>query len=345
MYSIKTRNEINTYKNIMKRLHLLVSIIIVSFFISHAAYAAEYFSVNVTAGTTGSAEVKKIQQFLKDQRLFSGPINGNYGPQTKKAVQDFQKREKIQPASGDWKVLTRGKANTLYESKKTAVSAPKPAVAGSTAIPTPSFIYPVKPIPQLDRSAHAIVDQNVPFVSQAPLGNWSDDRLKDGCEEASILMAVSWLRGDIPDGVNAERQIMAMADFETKRYGYHNDTSADDTAKLMKDYFFYNTRVAKSITTDDIIKEIAAGKIVILQVNGQKFNNPFYTGAGPERHTIVVGGYDYTSQEFIVNDPGITNGWSLRYTSAVLTNALQDYTSGVHLPLPVGKTAMIVVAK
>ena len=32
----------------------------------------------------------------------------------------------------------------------------------------------------------------VPFVPQAPFGEWKDRRFQDGCEEATSLIAVAW---------------------------------------------------------------------------------------------------------------------------------------------------------
>src|SRR4051812_4227943 len=35
----------------------------------------------------------------------------------------------------------------------------------------------------------------VPFTAQAPYGEWNDPKYGDGCEEASILMAAYWAKG------------------------------------------------------------------------------------------------------------------------------------------------------
>ena len=48
-----------------------------------------------------------------------------------------------------------------------------------------------------------------------------------------------------------------MSEFEKAEYGNYLDLNAQDTAKLMKDYFKYDkTRVQLSVTISDIKKEI-----------------------------------------------------------------------------------------
>src|SRR3989338_7629179 len=48
----------------------------------------------------------------------------------------------------------------------------------------------------------------VPFTSQAPRGNWKDPRQQAGCEEASVLMAMRWVRGKSLSMAQAEAQII-----------------------------------------------------------------------------------------------------------------------------------------
>src|SRR6266567_9414371 len=41
----------------------------------------------------------------------------------------------------------------------------------------------------------AAVQLKVPFIVQAPFGNWSDPVFQNACEESSIVMAMGWLKG------------------------------------------------------------------------------------------------------------------------------------------------------
>ena len=52
------------------------------------------------------------------------------------------------------------------------------------------------------------VNYDVPFTSQAPTGNWDDERQQDGCEETSALMAMLWVRNKTITAKQAETEIM-----------------------------------------------------------------------------------------------------------------------------------------
>lgn len=193
-----------------------------------------------------------------------------------------------------------------------------------------------------------IILYDVPFTSQAPLGNWRDLRQENGCEEASAIMAMAWVRGKgkfVP--AEAEKEIIRAADYELEKYGDFHDTSARDTAeRIFKDYFKYaDVEVKYDIGAEDIKKELLRGNLAVVPVNGQKLENPFYKPPGPIVHMIVIIGYDGASKEFITNDPGTRHGENFRYKEEVLEGALQDYPTGFHEPIEKIRTAMIVVGR
>lgn len=221
-------------------------------------------------------------------------------------------------------------AGTFYKSPKEEVVISEPPVASD------------KPqVADLDQT----VVHNVPFTSQAPSANWDNVVFQQGCEEASMLMAMLWVeqRGFI-NAKDAEKAILAISKFEQKNYGEFRDTSIEDTAKIMKDYFDYqNIEVKNNITARDIKSELANGNVVIVPVNGQKLGNPFYTPPGPLQHMLVVRGYDAARKEFITNDPGTSRGELFRYKEDVLHNALQDYVTGYKETIREIHKSMIVV--
>lgn len=188
---------------------------------------------------------------------------------------------------------------------------------------------------------------DVPFVSQAPLGDWSDPRQQGGCEEASSLMAMAWARGARIVPQLAEKELLAISDYEFKKYGNYYDTSAKDTVSwIFNDYYKYGgVEVFYDIKANDIIKALMAGNLVIAPVNGRKLKNAFYRPPGPIQHMILIIGYDAEKKEFITNDPGTKYGKNFRYKENVLESALEDYRTGEHLPILEIKTAMIVVRK
>lgn len=187
---------------------------------------------------------------------------------------------------------------------------------------------------------------NVPFTAQAPFGNWDDVRQDYGCEEASILMAMYWVYGrDLPPE-KAEKEIIAISEFEQEKYGAFHDTSTLDTLKVLKAYFGYeNAFVRFDIGIEDIKTELVQGNIVIVPIDGTKVDNPYYTPPGPAKHKIVIRGYDDDTQEFITNDPGTKRGEAYRYNYQILENAIVDYPTGLNEPISQIRTAMIVVKK
>lgn len=189
---------------------------------------------------------------------------------------------------------------------------------------------------------------DVPFTVQAPLLEWSDPHFQDACEEASVLMAMKWIKNE-EFGTKAEsrNEILAISLWQTEKFGSYHDTSAEDTAeRIFKGYFNYNdVSVRKNISSDDIILELEMGNIVIAPMNGQALKNPFFTQPGPERHMVLIKGYDPESQEFITNDPGVSQGKSYRYPVNVFMEAIRDYPTGDHLPIVSEEKNIIVVRK
>ena len=187
---------------------------------------------------------------------------------------------------------------------------------------------------------------DVPFLAQAPFGQWSDAVYQNACEEASILMADLWVRGvKSISPQEATQDIKDLTDFEDKIFNTFYDLSTADTAELMKEYYNYdNVEVKTDITADDIIQELLNGNIVIVPMNGQELNNPYYTQPGPLEHKILVKGYDFKTDEFITNDCGTRHGESYRYPKDVFFNAIREYPTGYKEPI-VGVTKVMMVIK
>ena len=187
---------------------------------------------------------------------------------------------------------------------------------------------------------------DVPFTPQAPFYEWDNPKLSNGCEEASALMAMSWVKGTTITPEKAKQEIIAISDYELDKYGVFLDTSTKDTFDwIFKGYYGYqNVKLSYDISVDDIKNELRAGNLVIVPVNGQELHNPYYTPPGPERHKVVVVGYDPDNREFITNDPGTIRGKSFRYPEGVFFGAIHDYLTGNDLPLPPKRKAMIVVS-
>lgn len=190
----------------------------------------------------------------------------------------------------------------------------------------------------------------VPFTSQAPFAQWSDSRQQDGCEEAGAIMAMAWTEGKKTlSKEEAKKAIIAISDFELKNYGEYRDVSLEDLRQwVFIDYFKYDekkVRVVKNITLTDLKKELAKGNLVLVPADGRALKNPYFTAPGPERHVLLIKGYDQKKKQFITNDAGTRRGENYRYSENVLFKAIRAYPTGYHLPIKKIEKKMLVIEK
>jgi len=210
-----------------------------------------------------------------------------------------------------------------------------------TQVTTPPF-NPTTP----DKTETTQALLNVPFTSQAPTGNWADPRQENGCEEASMLMANLWLNNKSLTPTEAEKQIIAISDYEASHGAYTPDIDAQTVTQLFKDYFGYQ-KVSFTLnpTIQDIKSELMLGHLVLVPANGQKLDNPHYKSPGPFTHMLVIKGFNDSKGEFITNDPGTKYGLGYVYSYEKLYNAMVDYPTGDHGSQVGRPKAMIVVSK
>lgn len=184
------------------------------------------------------------------------------------------------------------------------------------------------------------VNLAVPFTAQAPHANW-EDPYGELCEEASVLMAVSYLTNKkIPNADFANSALLAIQAFEEKRFGYYKDTNAEETAVILREHFGYKkVEVKQNPTIDDIKRALADGRLVITPLAGQKIGNPFYKPPGPLYHMLVITGYTADGL-FITNDPGTRRGENLSYKQEILMNAIHDWRADRNIEL--GKKVVLI---
>ncbi len=186
----------------------------------------------------------------------------------------------------------------------------------------------------------------VPFTVQAPYGEWSNPIFQDACEEASVVMASAWVNGTKLTQESAKNDIEALAALQKKKFGHSVDTSIQDTAWLFKEFSVEGSAVVERKVTIERMKAVlATSKILIVPTDGRALKNPNFTQPGPPRHMLVVTGYDDTTEEFIVNDPGTRKGEGYRYAQPVLFDAILDYPTGKHADAPSTDKVMIVVGQ
>lgn len=191
------------------------------------------------------------------------------------------------------------------------------------------------------------INYSVPFTAQAPNGEWDDERQQDGCEEASALMAMCWVQNQSLSPAEARREILAISDYEQNQYGEFRDVSlADVRERIFKGYFKYDAvEVKMNIKAADIVAALNSGAIVLTPMNGQRLNNPNFTAPGPERHMLLIKGYDPDNQEFITNDPGTRNGADYRYSENTIMNSILAYPTGYHEPINGEPKGILIVRK
>lgn len=224
-------------------------------------------------------------------------------------------------------------------------NAPVPPVIPIVPLATTTTTIPPE-VPRQPAAQSVLLD--VPFTAQAPFAQWSDPRQQDACEEAVSLMAVKWAKSEkIAGREEARAEILAITQFEQEKYNGERDTSAQDTAKrIINDYYQYpQAQVLTVNSAQDLIDQLRLGHLVIVPANGRALGNPYFTQPGPERHMLVIKGFNLKTSEFITNDPGVRQGENYRYPINVLFNAIRDYPTGSHVPITTIEKKMIVVSK
>lgn len=190
------------------------------------------------------------------------------------------------------------------------------------------------------------IKQSVPFVVQAPHAQWDDERYQDACEEASLLMAHAWIENDGYISKNdAEEELEKMFAQEQILFGGATDTSVADTAQFFTEYYGHDVYVHENITMEAMYQNLSDGAIIIAPTDGTKLGNPNFTNGGPERHMLVIIGYDQKNKEFITNDPGTRVGRGYKYKDATLYNAIRDYKTGHKEPIESTSKNVIIIKK
>lgn len=194
------------------------------------------------------------------------------------------------------------------------------------------------------------INLDVPFSPQAPYANW-DLPYQEACEEASVLLVHKFYKNESLTPEISDREILKIVEWEKKRFGYYEHTTALETAEILHEYFGYErVEVQYDISIEDIKKHLAAGRPVIIPFAGRLLGNPFYRQPGPVYHMLVAKGFTKDGK-IITNDVGTRRGNNYVYDPEVLFEAIHDAPEGGSAwshPKPEehilsGKKAIIVV--
>lgn len=189
----------------------------------------------------------------------------------------------------------------------------------------PTVVDPFLSNPALSES----VNLAVPFLSQAPKGDWSMP-YEEACEEATAIMVDAYYKGRTtkfqPD--EGDKAILALVAAETRLLGYYKDTSATATARLITSYFHYpHIVLKKNPTVQDIKQALANGYPVILPAYGKALPNPNFRNGGPVYHMVLIKGY-LKDGRWITNDTGTRLGSNFLYSQDSLMQANHDWNNG-----------------
>jgi hypothetical protein len=168
----------------------------------------------------------------------------------------------------------------------------------------------------------------VPFISQAPSGNW-DQPFQDACEEASVLMVDYYYQEkDFPSQVEVESILLEMVGWQEENLGGHFDLPTAEVSEYAQATFGYQTEVINDLTAEKIRSLLNQGIPVIIPADGHKLENPFFSNDGPDYHMLVIKGY--VDDKFITNDPGTRHGADFVYTEENLMYSIGDWDKDAH---------------
>jgi hypothetical protein len=225
----------------------------------------------------------------------------------------YWQRGAIQDLAIEW-----SKPAVPSEEPRPTVTATTPVSPGQSSSPRPSAT---------PRPTTGAINLAVPFWSQAPRGDWSLP-WQEACEEASaILVDLFWKNGNY-SLEQMEAAIRVAVDWQMKKFGYYEHTTAAETALMIKELYGYKkVEVEYGVDTDDIAAHVRAGRPVIVPLAGRLLNNQFYTSPGPVYHMLVVKGIAQNG-DIITNDVGTRHGKNLTYSPSVFLNAMHDVPEG-----------------
>ncbi|MGI6103551.1 MAG: C39 family peptidase [Patescibacteria group bacterium] len=208
---------------------------------------------------------------------------------------------------------------------------PEPAEEASQPLTPPATVTsppePVALTPEPTIALPSSLNLAVPFTSQAPHGNW-DAAHEEYCEEASLLMAARYFRGQTiagPDDTEAE--LARIAAWQESTFGYFESTTAEETARIGRELLDLDVTVSLNVEAETIRRHLNDGALVIIPAAGRRLGNPYFRAPGPIYHMLVVKGYTETGA-FITNDPGTRRGAEFMYPADALLAAIHDYNGG-----------------
>ncbi len=192
-----------------------------------------------------------------------------------------------------------------------------------------------------ENSLSTEINLAVPFISQAPYAVW-DGLHEDACEEAAMIMLNAFYQGvQKISKEEAEQAIQNLVKWEKENLGFFESTNAEENVRILKEYFgLSGARAIYDITIEDIKKELAESRPVLVPAAGKLLPNPYFRNGGPLFHMLLIKGYAKDGR-FITNDPGTKRGEDFTYKFEDLFNAIHDWNGGEVVE---GRKVILIVA-
>lgn len=185
---------------------------------------------------------------------------------------------------------------------------------------------PVDPGPAPSPSpAPARIFLQVPYTTQAPLGNW--DKHQESCEAATLTMVLAYWHRDKSAVIDPHVADASIAQIDAMKVQL--DLTDQLLGQLASNNFGYGYRILPN-TVDTIREQLSAGRPLIAEVRTHGLGNSSYPGyryhyeetGWSVPHFIVIIGYDSTG--VWLNDAGISRGRGYHISYAQLTHAIDD---------------------
>jgi uncharacterized protein YvpB len=170
----------------------------------------------------------------------------------------------------------------------------------------------------------------VPYVSEAPEGNWTGDWV-NACEEATIAMVDGFYKNKSTISIlEAKTTLQRLFDEQNILYGNSKNADAKQILELITRYASFKAKIKENPTIDELKNEIDSGRPVISLHRGFDLSNPNipFSPIKSSYHTIVLLGYDDANRQFITHDPGDDkDGENHKYSYSAFMNSLHNYNS------------------
>jgi hypothetical protein len=165
----------------------------------------------------------------------------------------------------------------------------------------------------------------VPFITQAPYGNWSQP-WQDACEETSVAIVNAYYENNnLNNKATAKKAIEGVLNIKERFYGKSHSEKITQVAELINKFLPWESTLIENPTLEQVKEQLDKNQPILLPAYGKALHNPYFKNGGPDYHLLVISGYDNEKQEFITQEPGTRYGLDFRYKYDTILDANHDF--------------------